>query len=336
MARVRQLSARDAAAIDEAADVLRRGGLVAFPTETVYGLGARADDEAAVLRIFRAKGRPAGNPLIVHAADRDSAFMYAASIPDGATRLAAAFWPGPLTLVLRRGGGGLAPAVTAGGDTVALRVPAHAVAQALLRRVALPVAAPSANRSTSISPTNAAHVARSLGDQVDLLLDGGPTGYGIESTIVDCTCVPFSLLRHGAIPAPSIEAHVALSDQTARLTEEGRVARAPGSQHRHYAPNARIVMTSSARLAEEVGARVVEGHCVGVIELAGEAGGVLEGHDPRCWESLPMDPLAYGARLYAALHRLDDLECDVIVVATVPETSSWDAIRDRLRRASVR
>lgn len=336
--RARQLSADTSAAVQEAAEALRRGELVAFPTETVYGLGARADDERAVARIFEAKGRPAGNPLIVHAADAESAFRHAERVPDAAVRLAAAFWPGPLTLVLPRGTSGLAPAVTAGGDTVALRVPAHAVALALLQRAELPVAAPSANRSTSISPTRAEHVLRGLGDRIDVVLDGGPTGYGIESTIVDCTGPVLVLLRHGAIPAPSIAAHGALDDRTTDVTEAGQIARAPGSQLRHYAPNARIVVTPASRLAEEVRALARTGSRVGVIELSGapDGGNPLEDHDPRLTERLPRDALAYGARLYASLHRLDDQECDVIVVAGVPEDAAWEAIRDRLRRASVR
>ncbi len=169
-----------AAAVERAAEVIRQGGLVAFPTETVYGLGARADQGAAVRAIFAAKGRPAGNPLIVHVADADAARAVAATWPAGAAALAAAFWPGPLTLVVerRRGAGGVAAEVAAGGPSVALRVPAHPVALALLRAAGLPIAAPSANRSTGISPTTADHVLKSLDGRIDCVLDGGRRGSG--------------------------------------------------------------------------------------------------------------------------------------------------------------
>src|SRR5438128_2586209 len=195
------------AAIARAAAILRQGRLVAFPTETVYGLGANALDAAAVARVFEVKGRPPTNPLIVHVAGADQIAQVAADWPDVAARLAERFWPGPLTLVLpkRRE---LPDIVTAGGPTVAVRVPAHPVAQALLKEAGVPVAAPSANRSTGLSPTTAAHVLRGLADRIDLILDGGPTSGGIESTVLDVTTSPPRLLRPGLVTPAAIEAIV--------------------------------------------------------------------------------------------------------------------------------
>ncbi|HEX5520066.1 MAG TPA: L-threonylcarbamoyladenylate synthase, partial [Longimicrobiaceae bacterium] len=197
-------SAPAAAALARAAAVLRRGGLVAFPTETVYGLGANALDADAVRRIFAAKGRPSYNPLIAHVAGAAAARELVTAWPDAAEQLAAAFWPGPLTLVLPKRA--IVPdVVTAGLDTVAVRVPAHPVAHALLAAAGLPVAAPSANRFTQLSPTTAAHVERALGDRVDLILDGGPTTVGIESTVIDLSGERPVLLRPGSIALDALE-----------------------------------------------------------------------------------------------------------------------------------
>src|SRR5690348_13744143 len=192
-------------AIAEAARILRAGGLVAFPTETVYGLGANALDASAVARIFAAKGRPANNPLIIHIADASDVRKVVADWPESAGRLAERFWPGPLTLVLPRCDA-VPDAVTAGGPTVAVRVPAHPVAQALVRAAGVPIAAPSANRSMELSPTRAEHVLRGLDGRIDVLLDGGPTAGGIESTVLDLTATPPRLLRPGLIGVAELEA----------------------------------------------------------------------------------------------------------------------------------
>src|SRR5690242_6187855 len=228
----------DAAALARAAAVLRGGGLVAFPTETVYGLGANALDPAAVARIFAAKGRPATNPLIVHVAEAAEAVRVAAAWPEAAARLAERFWPGPLTLVLPRRDT-VPDAVTAGGPTVAVRVPAHPVARALIRAAGVPVAAPSANRSTQVSPTRAAHVLTGLDGRIDLLLDGGPTAGGLESTVLAVTASPPRLLRRGLVRPGEIEAVVgALARSGPVAAATGQVLPSPGMLGRHYAPRA--------------------------------------------------------------------------------------------------
>jgi L-threonylcarbamoyladenylate synthase len=331
------------ASIPRAAAILRAGGLVAFPTETVYGLGARADDEAAVRRIFEAKGRPPGNPLIVHVRGAAEAALLAEGWSEEAARLAEAFWPGPLTLVVPRQKGRVADAATAGGPTVALRVPAHPVARALLDASGLPIAAPSANRSTSISPTTADHVLKSLDGRIDAVLDGGPTGYGIESTIVDITTAPVSLLRQGAIPEASIAALVPVVDRSGGEVSSGDRARAPGMHARHYAPRARVILAAPGEAVGEArAARFQRGATrVGAIAIEGSAdaadlAALSAGEDPVCaWiEILPAGAEGYAAGLYAALHRLDDAGCDWLIIAAVPALPAWAAVRDRLRRAS--
>lgn len=321
--------APDPVAIAKAAAVLRSGGLVAFPTETVYGLGANALDAAAVARIFKAKGRPPSNPLIVHIAEAGRVSEVAADWPEIAGRLAERFWPGPLTLVLpkRRE---LPDVVTAGGPTVAVRVPAHPVAQTLLRAAALPVAAPSANRSTELSPTTAAHVLRGLAGRIDLVLDGGPTSGGIESTVLDVTTDPPRLLRPGLVTRSEIEAIVGpivQPEEPVRSSAE-MPQRSPGQMPRHYAPRA------SLELAEGDGrARVEElaatGRRVGWVTWSGVPAvlGVER-------VELPSEPIAYAASLYAALHDLDMAGLDRIVVARPAEGDEWLAVRDRLRRAA--
>ncbi len=315
------------AAIQEAAAALVAGRLVAFPTETVYGLGARADRSEAVLRIFEAKGRPAGNPLIVHVADREAARALSAEWPDVAEALARAFWPGPLTLVVRRAPGAIADEVTAGGATVAVRVPAHPVALALLAGARVPVAAPSANRSTTISPTTAEHVLKTLDGAADVVLDGGPTGFGIESTIVDVTRSPMRLLRHGAIPLAALAPFGDITDVTSPAVDPSARADAPGMHAKHYAPRARALLVSAADVKAIVDVRRASGERVGTIEIAS---GTSEG----LREVLPAEPEGYARELYAALHRLDDAGCDAIVIARVPEEDAWAAVRDRLRRAT--
>lgn len=323
------LAAPDPAAIGRAADVLRRGGLVAFPTETVYGLGANALDVAAVARIFAAKGRPATNPLIVHVADAAAVRDVVADWPDIAARLAERFWPGPLTLVLPKRPT-VPDAVTAGGPTVAVRVPAHPVAQALLRSAGVPVAAPSANRSTELSPTTAAHVLRSLDGRIDLILDAGPTPGGIESTVVDVTTSPPRLLRPGLVTPMELEAVVGLLvrvDELAASAAELPLP-SPGMLARHYAPRAPLACVAGNG-RERVEALLRSGLRVGWVTWPG-AGDVPGSVTVR----MPADPVAYAARLYAALHDLDAAGVERIVLALPPEGDEWLAVRDRLRRAA--
>ncbi len=293
-----------AAALEEAARVLAAGGLVAFPTETVYGLGANALDPAAVERIFTAKGRPADNPVIVHVDDVVSARRLARNWPSDAEHLSAAHWPGPLTLVVERADE-VPDVVTGGGDTVGLRVPDHPVALALLRAAALPIAAPSANRSESISPTTAQHVADSLGAFVDdlIVLDGGACEVGIESTVVDVTGSARRVLRPGHL-------RIETGSETADPGRGSGPARSPGQRARHYAPSKPLHLVDADRVDEE--------------RREGDA--VLR---------LPDDPAEAGVRLYAELRRLEaDASVKCIVVARPPEAPEWEAILDRLRRAA--
>lgn len=323
----------DEAAIRRAAEVLRAGGLVAFPTETVYGLGAHALDPAAVARIYAAKGRPGYNPVIVHVASVDQARALASVWPEAAERLAAAFWPGPLTLVVPRAEN-VPDAVTAGLPDVALRIPAHPVALALLAEAAIPVAAPSANRSTEVSPTTGAHVARSLGDRVDLILDAGPTPVGIESTVVSVAGAVPTVLRPGTISVDDLAAvvgEVAVAGDATR--PEGAALPSPGTMDRHYAPRAEVRLwhpneresaLSDARSALAAGRRV------GILARSAVA---LPGARV---ERMPDDPAGYAARLYAALHEMDDAGCDVVLVEHVPDAPAWAGLRDRLRRSAHR
>jgi L-threonylcarbamoyladenylate synthase len=323
-------SAPDERAIGEGAEVLRRGGLVAFPTETVYGLGANALDLDAAARIFAAKSRPVNNPLIVHTAEVDQARELTLEWPETAARLAARFWPGPLTLVLERGPR-LPDAATAGGPTVALRIPAHPVALALLRAVRLPVAAPSANRSSYLSPTRPEHVLRGLDGRIDLLLDAGPTAGGLESTVLDMTSTPPRLLRPGLISPAQIESVIGAIQRSLPLAvSRDQPLPSPGMSSRHYAPRAPLECIegdASARVKELVGRGVL----VGWLALAD----VTETpHDSSTIFVMPENPSDYASRLYAALHDLDREGVGRIIVSMPPDTEEWLAVRDRLRRAS--
>jgi L-threonylcarbamoyladenylate synthase len=319
----------EAEPIARAAAVLRSGGLVAFPTETVYGLGANALDAAAVARIFAAKGRPAANPMIVHVADVESARALARAWPEPATTLARQFWPGPLTLVVKKAGC-VPDVVSAGGDTVALRMPAHPVALALLRVTGLPLAAPSANRSSRLSPTRAEHVLADLEGRIDLLLDAGPTRGGLESTVLDVTVMPPQLLRPGLIGPALIEAVVGPVIRPESFSPlRNQAARSPGMLGKHYAPQ-----TPTELGPGDGRERVLElhnqGRRVGWLAFTGMKWKFPA--DIRIIE-MPCEPVAYAAQLYAALHDLDAAGLDRIVVASPPEGEEWLAIRDRLHRA---
>jgi L-threonylcarbamoyladenylate synthase len=307
----------DRAVILEAAALLRQGRLVAFPTETVYGLGANALDAEAVARIYRAKGRPGYNPLIVHVADAMSARTVASTWSDRAQALADRFWPGPLTLVLPKLS--VVPdAVTAGLPSVAVRVPAHPIAHALIEAAGIPIAAPSANRSMALSPTTAQHVADSLGDGVDLILDGGPTTVGIESTVVDLTGDTPRILRPGMISAPQLEAVIGrIGVESATSGNEARLS--PGMLDKHYSPRARLVLADAADVE-----RMVRGFEKSEALSISSSAGV----------TMPSNPAAYAARLYDQLHALDARGVQVIVVERVPDDPAWDGIRDRLERAA--
>lgn len=321
-------------AIHRAADAIRGGGLVAFPTETVYGLGANALDDAAVARIYAAKGRPSHNPLIAHVPDAAGARGLVTRWPEAADRLAAAFWPGPLTLVLPRSQR-VPERVSAGLGTVAVRVPAHPVALALLHAAGVPIVAPSANRSTAVSPTRAEHVERGLGARVDLILDAGPCRVGIESTVVDLSGDRPVLLRPGGLAAEELEPYLGELERAGPVTgTRGRSS--PGMLPRHYAPRAAIHLfrPSEAGDALALARRAAgEGRAVGAIVLERPSPPVDSG-DLQHVVRMPPDAAGYARELYAALHHLDALGCDLILVEDVPTTPEWAAVRDRLRRAA--
>jgi L-threonylcarbamoyladenylate synthase len=303
--------------VEQAARVLRAGGLVAFPTETVYGLGAHALDEAAVRRVFAVKRRPADNPLIVHVAATEQALRVAASLPPLARELAAAHWPGPLTLVLDARAD--VPAVTTGGlATVAVRVPAHDLALRLLAAADVPVAAPSANRSGRPSPTTAQHVRDDLGDAVHVVLDGGACEVGVESTVVDARGGVPVVLREGSITAEQLGA--------ARATGEATAA-SPGTRYRHYAPACRVQVAPPGE-GRDVAARLAaDGLRVGLVAPAPAPAGVVEVARVGSADEL-------AARLYAALRDGERAGVDVLVVEGVPEQGLGRAVMDRLRRAA--
>ncbi len=319
----------------QAAAVLRADGLVAFPTETVYGLGARADHPAALARVFAAKGRPAYNPLIVHVLDAAEARGLTRAWGPVAEALTARFWPGPLTLVLPRDPARVPDLACAGGPTVALRSPAHPVARALLAAASVPVAAPSANRFQQLSPTHPDHVAASLGDRIDLLLDGGPCPLGIESTVVDLSGPVPAVLRLGALPLqrlrealPDLVVRAALHDDSEAPTG----LPSPGMLRRHYAPRARLLVALSEALPEALDVARAEAPPGGSVALLShrtraESPGVEV-------VTLPDAPEGYGAALYAALHDLDRRGAAAIVVEAVPDAPGWEAVRDRLGRAA--
>jgi L-threonylcarbamoyladenylate synthase len=309
---------------------VQRGGLVAFPTETVYGLGADALSADAVGRIFAAKGRPSGNPLIVHVADPAAARPLVADWPESAERLAQRFWPGPLTLVLPKSDR-VPSVVTAGGATVALRVPAHPVALALLRASERVLAAPSANRSTRLSPTRAEHVRRDLDGLIDLILDAGPTPGGLESTVLDLTATPPRLLRPGLVSPGDIAQVIGAIEQPASASASGKPARSPGQLGRHYAPTTPLELVEDD--GDRVRQRIRQGQRVGWLTFARPA----RAPDANTVHiRLPQDAAECAAQLYDVLHRLDSLHLDTIVVAMPPEGPQWLAIRDRLQRAAGR
>jgi L-threonylcarbamoyladenylate synthase len=304
----------------------------------VYGLGADATSDAAVRRVFAAKGRPATNPLIVHVADVATARRYATRWPEAADRLAAAYWPGPLTLVLPKTAD-IPGVVTAGRGTVGLRAPDHPLALGLLRAFGGPVAAPSANRSNRISPTTAQHVREELGDAVDLILDGGPCAVGIESTVLDLSGDAPRILRPGGVSRAQVEAVIGPVRMTHATQSESVAAAAPGQHAVHYAPHAPAYRVPYGRVREGIETLGRRGSCAGVI--------MLQSSNRRCgWGGMPLqvlpdDPAEYARRLYAALRHVDaslphlpSAEEKAILVEMPPDAPEWAAVRDRLLRAT--
>ena len=320
-------------AIEKAVGLLRRGELVALPTETVYGLGADALDPEAVARIFAAKGRPVDHPLIVHLPDAEHLTRWASRVPREAIALARAFWPGPLTLILPRDP--MVPdAVTGGQDTVGLRVPGHPVALALLKAFDSGIAAPSANRFGRISPTTAQHVEEELGERVAMILDGGACDVGIESTILDLSGSTPRVLRPGAISAEQIAAVIGRMPQVARKAETKSADDTPrvsGSLAAHYAPATALVLVDDVKLDEEIIQRVAAGERVAVFARGDRSAGT----GVHVWLRAPEAAHAYAHDLYAALRALDASGADAILLETPPAGTEWSAIHDRLGRAAV-
>jgi L-threonylcarbamoyladenylate synthase len=301
--------------ITAAARLIREGQLVAFPTETVYGVGANALDSAAVERIYEAKGRPPASPLIVHVSSVEMARELVREWPDAVDRLVRLFWPGPLTLVLPKSDR-VPDRVTAGLDTVGIRMPDHAIALDLIRESGVPIAAPSANRFSELSPTTAAHVRAALGDRVSMVLDGGPTQVGIESTVLSLAGPVGELLRPGMISQAQIEEVIGPIQVRAAVSQAAHPS--PGMHRKHYSPTTLLVIVEGGVLPVGHGAYLW-------IHVTGAADRAIQ---------MPADPHAYAARLYDVLHQLDSEGYDWIAVERPPLDMMWAGILDRLERAS--
>jgi L-threonylcarbamoyladenylate synthase len=317
-------------AVDRAAELLREGNVVALPTETVYGLAANAFDAKAVSRIFEIKGRPAHNPIIVHVANLQMAQACVSHWPSVAEKLARAFWPGPLTLVLPHSKQ-IPDLVTAGGPTVGVRWPSHPFIQAVIRECRFPLAAPSANLSNELSPTNASHVQKSLGDKIPLIVDGGQSQVGIESTVLDLTATLPRLLRPGMIHEQSLLA--VTGELTLGFGDSEEILKSPGQLQKHYAPKAKLVISSwcdESDLRSQCSKFNVPGPKLHVIAHTH----IPSGHDFARVSIIPHDPEAFGRALYAELHQCDEAGADIIIIEAVPDSHEWRAIADRLKRAA--
>jgi len=310
--------------VARAAAILKAGGLVALPTETVYGLGADAADDQAVARIFAAKGRPADHPLIVHIASADEMTRWARDIPEAAWRLAAQFWPGPLTLILKRAPG-VAEAASGGLGTIGLRVPGHPVAQALLHAFGGGIAAPSANRFGRISPTCADHVLSELDGRIEAVLDGGPCAVGLESTILDLSGPHPQVLRPGRVTAEALAAVVGQVNTQA----SAQAPRVPGSLEAHYAPDTPLRLVESSLLETEAARFAETGPVIVLARRAPRA--AVNCH----WMQLSAEAAVYAHDLYARLREADAQGGASLLIEQLPATAEWEAVNDRLRRAAV-
>ena len=316
-------------AVGEAVRLLRAGKVVALPTETVYGLAANALDARAVESIFLVKGRPRRNPLIVHVADLAMARQCVADWPAVAAKAAHAFWPGPLTLVLPRAEV-IPEIVTAGGPTIGVRWPSHPLMLAVIRACGFPLAAPSANLSNRVSPTNAAHVRAQLGEYVPLIIDGGQSQVGIESTVLDLTTSPPRVLRPGMIHEPALVA--ALGPVAVSSGTRSGILRSPGLLRKHYAPRARLVLwswTDEVELRRRV-AQAAEQQAVHVIAHTH----IPSGRGFARVSVIPHDAVAFARAIYAELHACDQAGAELIIVEALPPGGEWQAIADRLYRAA--
>jgi L-threonylcarbamoyladenylate synthase len=311
--------------IETAVQALRDGELVAFPTETVYGLGANAQNPAAVQKIFAVKGRPPNHPVIVHLDSPRFLHRWVREVPETATRLAESFWPGPLTMVMPRAAN-VHDVITGGQDTIAIRVPAHPMAQQLLTAFGGGIAAPSANRFGRLSPTRAEHVREELGETVRVILDGGECQIGLESTIVSFEGASVRLLRPGSVTAAQIRAVVG----ELLVGAGGASPRVPGSAPTHYAPTTPMIIVPEGEIDAQADAASAGGRRVAVLAQRLP----LRSHKYVTWINAGRRPESYGRDLYNNLRTLDKAGCQRILVQDVPEGERWDAIRDRLRRAA--
>ena len=320
----------DPQAIAQAARQIQAGELVGFPTETVYGLGADASNDAAVAKIFAAKGRPANHPLIVHVADAGQVEHYASSVPAFANRLMQAFWPGPLTVILPRKTG-VANAAAGGQNSIGLRCPAHPVALAFLQACKTGVAGPSANRFGRVSPTHSQHVARELGDAL-LVLDGGPCAVGIESSIVDCTRGKPVLLRPGVLTRAQLEAACGepVLDQDELTVSASAAPRAPGTLASHYAPHAKVRLMDAGPLQAALDLLGEDAAHIAIYARSSmriRSANVL-------YRRMPDNALATAQQLFAMLRDFDDQGAKLIWIENMPDSAQWDGVRDRLMRAA--
>lgn len=317
--------------------LLQQGGLVALPTETVYGLAADASNEHAVSKIFKAKGRPSNHPVIVHVGSIDQLNQWAKDIPDYALKLAKTFWPGPMTLILKKQKSVL-DAITGGQDSVGIRIPSNPIMQKVLQRFDGGLAAPSANRFGHISPSSARHVKQSLGDNVDLIIDGGPTSIGIESTIIDCTGNHPRILRHGMITENDIEKAAGLTI----LKNTSDAPRVSGALKSHYSPVTKTFLAN----AQDITKHLQDNRSIVVLSRSKPNVNKVIIHDARIptrstqyqgkqhWIIMPNDAQAYAHSLYEQLHFADNLACDALLIEEVPNTMRWKGINDRLKKAS--
>ncbi len=323
------------AAVKRAAELLRGGEVVALPTETVYGLAANALDAAAVEKIYEAKGRPKHNPIIVHVSNLEMAKDCTSTWPETATKLAKSFWPGPLTVVLPRSKK-IPAVVTAGGDTVGIRWPSHPFIQAVIRECGFPLAAPSANRANEISPTNAEHVRKSLGEKVQLIIDGGQSQVGIESTVVDLTATPPQVLRPGMIHEESLAAALELPIAPAsrdRLPIGSGSLKSPGLLKKHYAPKAKLVILN---WQSEKELKLLTSHfslLTSQVHIIAHTN-IPSGENFGRVSVIPHDAEAFARAIYAELHRCDEEGAKLIVVESLPAGFEWRGIADRLTRAA--
>ncbi|WP_053368392.1 L-threonylcarbamoyladenylate synthase [Bacillus sp. FJAT-27245] len=320
--------------IKQAAELLAENEVVAFPTETVYGLGGNAENDEAVAKIFLAKGRPSDNPLIIHIAEKEQMASFVEEIPSVADRLMDAFWPGPLTLILQKKKGALSEKATVGLETVGVRMPDHPVALAILKECGLPIAAPSANSSGKPSPTTAAHVAEDLSGKIAGIVDGGPTGVGVESTVLDCTSAVPTILRPGGITREQLEAVIGRVEVDPALAGGNAKPKAPGMKYRHYAPEAPLYLVAGSREFVQLLAtkQMEEGKRAGILTTGESAGFYKADVVIACGRRDRLETVA--ASLYDTLRMFDESEADVIYSEMFPEEGVGHAIMNRLMKAA--